>query len=86
MVIPKVCFGRNALISGRRTCRKTCRAFQAIADGSESGSRLSTATQAQPQPEFKNIGVGFSAGGLLFPYHIGAADALVEAGLLTSES
>jgi hypothetical protein len=31
----------------------------------------------------KKISFGFSAGGCLFPYYIGAAGALIDAGILT---
>lgn len=84
MATPKVCLGRRVLFNGRSSCLKAARIYQAI-EGPVGGSRVNSTSQTQPTSDFKNIGVGFSAGGLLFPYHIGAAEALAETGLLTSE-
>jgi hypothetical protein len=46
------------------------------------GRIMSHATQPSPLPSLNDIGFGFSAGGLLFPYYVGLASGLKEAKIL----
>jgi hypothetical protein len=60
----------------RRAALHTARVALAPADGAAAAESAAAAT-------LPPWGVGFSAAGLLFPYYVGVAEALAEAGILT---